>query len=60
MKTITGAALFAGALMLAACGNSDNMGPAQPAPGVMGSTATPHTGDMPAKNSQSLPIVRPE
>lgn len=60
MKTLTGAALFASALLLAACGNSNDIGPSQQAPGSMGSTSTPSTADLPSKNSQSLPIDRPE
>lgn len=50
--------VLAGAL-LAGC-NSDQIGPAQEAPGPMGSTETPSTADLPAKNSQSTPIIRPE
>lgn len=61
MKTITGAALFAGALMLAACGNGGGAGPSQPASGgMMGSSPTIHTGDTPAQSSQAVPMVRPE
>lgn len=60
MKILTGAAFLAGALMLAACGDSNKIGPSQQAPGPMGSTSTPSTADLPSKNSQSLPIDRPE
>ncbi|MFN4353846.1 hypothetical protein [Parvibaculum sp.] len=60
MNTLTLAALFAGSVLLAACGNSDSIGPSQKAPGPMGSTSTPSTADLPSKNSQSLPIDRPE
>lgn len=61
MKHImTGMALLAGILMLGACGNSNDIGPSQKAPGPMGSTDTPSTASLPLKNSQSLPIDRPE
>ncbi len=51
--------IIAGAL-LAGCGSSNDIGRSQEAPGPMGSTETPSTADLPAKNSQSTPIVRPE
>ena len=54
------ASLVVASALLAGCGNSDNIGPAQKAPGPMGTTETPSTADLPAKNSQSTPIVRPE
>lgn len=60
MKFLTGAAFLAGVLMLAACSNSDTIGPSQQAPGPMGSTSTPSTADLPSKNSQSLPVDRSE
>mgnify|MGYP003676795728 CR=1 len=61
IKTVALAAplLIAGAL-LAGCSSADDIGPAQKAPGPMGSTDTPSEADLPAKNSQSTPIVRPE
>ena len=60
MKKLTGAAIIASAFMLAACGSSGDIGPSQQAPGPMGSTSTPSTADLPSKNSQSLPVDRPE
>tara|TARA_R110000868_G_scaffold13223_4_gene62093 strand:- start:7135 stop:7323 length:189 start_codon:yes stop_codon:yes gene_type:complete len=42
---------------LAAC--SSDVGPAQTAPGQMGSTATPASADLPDSNSQSLPVEKP-
>lgn len=44
-------------LMLQAC--SSGIGPAQQAPGPMGSTATGSQADLPDSNSQSLPIEKP-
>ena len=54
------ASLIVASALLAGCGNSNDVGPAQSAPGSMGSTDTESTADLPAKNSQSTPIVRPE
>lgn len=44
-------------LMLQAC--SSSVGPAQKAPGSMGSTSTGSQADLPDSNSQSLPIDKP-
>ena len=57
--TLAAPLVIAGAL-LAGCADSDNIGPAQKAPGPMGTTDTPSEADLPAKNSQSTPVVRPE
>lgn len=54
------ASLILAAALLAGCGGSDDIGPSQEAPGPMGSTDTESTADLPAKNSQSTPIIRPE
>ncbi|MEP2828572.1 hypothetical protein [Parvibaculum sp.] len=54
------ASLIVATGLLAGCGSSDDMGPAQEAPGTMGSTDTESTADLPAKNAQSTPIIRPE
>ncbi|MBO6635226.1 hypothetical protein [Parvibaculum sp.] len=57
MPALAASIIVAGAL-LSACSNE--IGPAQEAPGPMGSTDTESTADLPAKNSQSTPIIRPE
>lgn len=54
------ASLIVASALLAGCGSSNDVGPSQKAPGPMGSTDTRSTADLPAKNSQSTPIVRPE
>ncbi|MEQ9151237.1 MAG: hypothetical protein RLO06_07070 [Parvibaculum sp.] len=54
------ASLIVASALLAGCGGSDDIGPSQEAPGQMGSTDTESTADLPAKNSQSTPISRPE
>lgn len=60
-KAITLAApLFIAGALLAGCSSADDIGPAQKAQGPMGSTATPSEASLPAKNSQSTPVVRPE
>lgn len=54
------ASVILASALLAGCGSSDDIGPSQEAPGPMGSTDTESTADLPAKNSQSTPIIRPE
>ncbi|HAC58085.1 hypothetical protein [Parvibaculum sp.] len=54
------ASLILAAALLAGCGGSDDIGPSQKAPGPMGTTDTRSDADLPAKNSQSTPIIRPE
>ena len=50
-------ALTAAIAGLQAC--SSDVGPAQTAPGPMGSTAAPASADLPDSNSQSLPVDKP-
>ncbi|PKQ09791.1 MAG: hypothetical protein CVT73_00825 [Alphaproteobacteria bacterium HGW-Alphaproteobacteria-12] len=60
-KTVALAApLFIAGALLAGCSSANDIGPVPEETGPMGSTATPSQADLPAKNSQSTPIVRPE
>lgn len=51
---------IAGIAGLQACSSPQNIGPAQPEHGPMGSTSTGSRADLPSRNSESLPIDRPE
>jgi hypothetical protein len=48
-----------GTLLLAGCSSPNKVGPAQTAPGQMGTDISPSPADVPIKNSQSTPIDRP-
>jgi hypothetical protein len=53
-------ALCGGLAFLAACGNANDIGPAQSPPGQMGTDISPSRADVPIKNSQSTPVQRPD
>jgi len=59
-KPALAASLIVASALLAGCGSGNDIGPSQTAPGPMGSTDTESEADLPAKNSQSTPINRPE
>ncbi|GMV62929.1 MAG: hypothetical protein AMXMBFR74_20970 [Parvibaculum sp.] len=54
------ATLIATGVLFAGCGSASDIGAPPEEPGPMGSTATPSQASLPSKNSQSLPIERPE
>ncbi len=58
--TISALVVCGGFALLGACSSSDNIGPAQSAPGQMGTTVTPSQADLPNTNSQSSPIMKPQ